>query len=206
MGFDDLTPRQKSVLNFIIEYQSEHAIAPSVREIAAHLGLRSPGGIHRVLNILKEKGYIKAEGARKRAWRYCGRLPGKGIPLSGAIAAGNPMEAVELSTPKIDISPDLFGKGNYFALRVHGDSMIKAHILDGDIAVIRIQPRVEQGQIAAVMIREILTEVTLKIVRYTRYAVTLEPANPDYSSMVFKGKARGRVKIFGKLAGIVRRL
>ena len=84
-------------MNFIIEYQSEHTIAPSVREIATHLGLRSPSGIHRVLNILREKGYIKAEAARKRAWRYCGRLPGKGMPLLGSIAAGDPIEAIELS-------------------------------------------------------------------------------------------------------------
>ena len=205
MELGDLTSRQNSVLNFIIEYQSEHAIAPSVREIAAHLGLRSPGGIHRVLNILREKGYIKAEDARKRAWRYCGRLPGKGIPLLGSIAAGDPIEAIELSKLKIDISPDLFGRGNYFALRVRGDSMIEAHILDADIAVIRVQPQVTQGQIAAVMIRDILTEVTLKIVRRTQYAITLEPANPAYNPMVFKGRARGRVKVLGKLAGVVRR-
>jgi repressor LexA len=116
------------------------------------------------------------------------------------------MEAIELAKQKIDISPDLFGKGSYFALRVHGDSMIKAHILDGDIAVIHIQPKVEQGQIAAVMIREVLSEATLKIVRCTCHILTLEPANPDYSPMVFKGKARGRVKILGKLAGVIRRL
>jgi repressor LexA len=205
MELTDLTPRQSSVLNFIIEYQSEHAIAPSVREITAQLGLRSPSGIHRVLNILREKGYIKAEDARKRAWRYCGKLPGKGISLLGNIATGNPMEAIKLAKQKIDISPGIFGKGNYFALRVHGDSMINAHIVNGDIAVIHIQPKVEQGQIAAVMIQEVLSEATLKIVRRTRHILMLEPANPDYSPMVFKGKARERVKILGKLAGVVRR-
>ena len=83
--------------------------------------------------------------------------------------------------------------------------MIEAHILDGDIAVIRVQPRVTQGQIAAVMIRDVLTEVTLKMVRRTQYAITLEPANPAYNPMVFKGRARGRVKVLGKLAGVVRR-
>jgi repressor LexA len=91
---------------------------------------------YRVLNILREKGYIKAEDARKRAWRYCGKPPGKGISLLGNIAADDPMEAIELAKQKIDISPDLFGKENYFALRVRGDSMINAHIVDGDIAVI----------------------------------------------------------------------
>lgn len=205
LSLGDLTPRQNSVLNYIIEYQTEHAISPSVREIAAHLGLRSPGGIHRVLNILKEKGYIRAEGAKKRAWRYCGPLPGKGIPLLGIIAAGDPIEAVESTKQKIDIPPHLFGRGSFFALRVRGDSMIEAHILDGDIAVIRIQQRVEQGQIAAVMVQDVLSEVTLKIVRRTRYVLTLEPANPAYRPMEFKNKDRARVKILGKLAGVVRR-
>ena len=174
MVYEDLTPRQLSVLNFIIEYQSLHAIAPTVREIAAHLGLRSPGGIHRVLNILRERGYIESEGSKKRTWRFCGKLPGRGIPLIGDIAAGAPMEAIAHARDTIAIAPELFGRGNHFALKVHGDSMIEAHILDGDIAVIRSQSRVEQGRIAAVMIRDLLSEVTLKIIRRKQNTLILE--------------------------------
>lgn len=205
MQFDDLTPRQLSVLNYIIEYQTKHAIAPSVREIAAHLGLRSPGGIHRVLNILRDRGYIEAESERKRAWRFCGRIPGKGIPLVGDIAAGDPIEAVEQAAEELPIAKDLFGKGRFFALRVRGDSMRDAHILDGDLAVIRIQSRVEKGQIAAVMVKGILSEVTLKILRRTQQTLVLEPANPAYKPMVFKGRERRKVVIIGKLAGVIRR-
>ena len=202
---DDLTPRRLSVLNFIIKHQSRHAIAPSVREIATHLGLRSPGGIHRVLNILRDKGYIKAEGSRKRAWRFCRRIPGKGVPLIGDIAAGNPMAAIAQAPEDIAVSKAFFGRGEFFALRVRGHSMSDAHILDGDMAVIRIQSRVEQGEIAAVMVRDILPEVTLKIVRRTRQVVTLEPANAAFEPLVFKGKERRRVVIVGKLAGVIRR-
>lgn len=205
MEYDDLTPRQSSVLNYIVEFQTRHAIAPSVREIAAHLGLRSPGGIHRVLNILRERGYIEAEDARKRAWRYCGKLPGRGIPLIGDIAAGDPVEAIAHARDEVAVAPEMFGKGNYFALKVHGDSMRDAHILDGDIAVIRSQSRVEQGQIAAVMIREVLSEVTLKIIRRRRNTLILEPANPAYLEMEFKGARRRQVVIVGKLAGVIRR-
>ncbi len=203
--FADLTPRQMSVLNLIIEYQRKHAIAPSVREIAAKLGLRSPGGVHRVLNILREKGYIKAEGERKRSWRYCGRLPGLGMPLLGDISAGDPIEAITRSIEEIAVPPKLFGRGDFFALRVCGDSMIEKHILDGDIAVIRRQSRVEQGNIAAVMVTDILTEVTLKIIRYQRRTLTLEPANPAYKPLVFDGGQRRKVVVLGRYVGLIRR-
>jgi repressor LexA len=72
MDASDLTPRQQSVLAYIIEYQRMHAIAPTVREIAKHLKLHSPSGVHRVLNILKDKGYIHDAASKKRSWRSTG--------------------------------------------------------------------------------------------------------------------------------------
>jgi repressor LexA len=138
----DLTPRQKSVLDFIISHLQEHQIAPSVREIAAHLGLSSPGGIHRILNLLKNKGYIYTGDGKKRSWRLSGELSGKGIPLIVSIAAGPPLEAVENFEEEVSVSPSVFGTDTCFGLRVVGDSMINAHIMDGDIAIIRPQKNV----------------------------------------------------------------
>jgi repressor LexA len=83
--------------------------------------------------------------------------------------------------------------------------MIRAHIQDGDLAIIRRQPRVENGEIAAVLVESLLTEATLKVVRSTRSTLSLEPANPKYKPLVFKGPARKRVTIVGKLVGVVRR-
>ena len=91
----DLTPRQKSVLEFIIAFQQEHRMAPTVREICAHLGLKGSAGIHRILNILKDKGYILAEPGKKRTWRFSKEVTGRGIPLIGTIAAGQPLEAIQ---------------------------------------------------------------------------------------------------------------
>jgi len=202
---DDLTPRQQSVLAFITDFQREFAIAPTVREIAAHLGLRSPGGIHRILNILKAKGYLDSGAAKMRSWRSVKPLPGGGIPLIGTIAGGPPMEAIEHLEETLAISPKLFGCEHCFGLRVRGDSMTGAHIMDGDLAIIRVQPQVDSGQIAAVLVQNILSEATLKIVRRKGNVLTLEPANRRYKVLSFKGVERRRVTIIGKLAGIVRR-
>jgi len=201
----DLTSRQKSVLDFIISHQQKHQMAPTVREIGAHLGLSSPAGIHRILNILKDKGYITAEPGKKRSWRFAGELPVKGIPLIGEIAAGSPLEAIENFEEEVAISPSLFGCDTCFGLRVKGDSMIEAHILDGDIAIIRPQKRVENGEIAAVMVQDRLSEATLKRVRRTKTSLILEPANPAYPRMIFRGPRRKTVSIIGKFVGVVRR-
>ena len=115
------------------------------------------------------------------------------------------MEAIENLEGELAISPALFGAKRCFGLRVKGDSMIDAHILDGDLAIIRPQQRVESGEIAAVMVHDLLSEATLKIVRRTRSALTLEPANPAYSPLVFKGPQRKQVVILGKYVGIVRK-
>ena len=201
----DLTPRQKSVLEYIIAFQQEHRMAPTVREICAHLGLSGPAGIHRILNVLKDKGYILAEPGKKRAWRFSKDVTGSGIPLVGTIAAGQPIDAIENLEGELAISPALFGCKRCFGLRVRGDSMVDAHILDGDLAIINPQPKVENGQIAAVMVENLLPEATLKVVRRTRTTISLEPANPAYAPLVFKGPQRKRVVVLGKYMGIVRK-
>ncbi|GAB6909676.1 LexA repressor [Desulfosarcina cetonica] len=202
----DLTPRQKSILDFIIAFQREHRIAPTVREIGDHFGLSGPAGIHRILNILKEKGYLLAEPGKKRSWRFSDHAAMSGIPLLGNIAAGAPIEAVAVDGDDLPLSPGLFGCKECFGLRVKGDSMIEAHIMDGDLAIIRPQPRVDSGTIAAVLVQDLLTETTLKIVRYTRAVLTLEPANPVYAPLVFKGPQRSRVRVLGKYVGLIRKI
>lgn len=200
----DLTPRQKSVLDFIIAFQQAHRMAPTIREICAHLGLSGPAGIHRILGVLKAKGYIISEPGKKRSWRFSKENTGKGIPLVGSIAAGVPVEAIENFEKELAISPKLFGCDHCFGLRVSGDSMIEAHILDGDLAIIRPQQRVENGEIAAVTVEGTLPEATLKIVQRDRYSQSLIPANSVLSPLVFKGPQRKRVAIIGKLVGVVR--
>ena len=202
---DDLTPRQKSVLDFIVAFQKEHRMAPTVREIGEHLGLSAPAGIHRLLHVLMEKRYIVAEPGKKRSWRLARHITGQGIPVLGDIAAGVPMEAIENIEEELRIDPSVFGCERCFGLRVNGDSMIGANIQDGDIAIIRPQRRVKNGTIAAVLVEDLLTEATLKVVQRTKTALTLKAANPAYRSMVFRYGGRKRVSIVGKLVGVIRR-
>ncbi len=201
----DLTPRQKSVLDYVIAVQQERRMPPTVREICAHLGLKGPAGVHRILNVLKDKGYILSEPGKKRSWRLSKDITGRGVPLIGTIAAGRPLEAIEYPEAELAISPAVFGCERCFGLRVKGDSMIDAHILDGDLAIIRPQQRVDSGSVAAVLVQDMLNEATLKIVRYTRVALFLEAANSAYETLVFKGPQRKQVSILGKYVGVVRR-
>ncbi len=115
------------------------------------------------------------------------------------------MEAIENFQAELAKSPRLFGCDNCFGLRVSGDSMIEAHILDRDLAIIRPQERVENGEIAAVIVKGSLPEATLKIVHRDRYSLSLVPANSALSPLVFKGPQRKQVGILGKLVGVIRR-
>jgi repressor LexA len=152
----DLTERQQQVLAYIAEYQRNHGIAPTVREIGNHFGLRSPGGIHRILSLLREKGFVHSDGGKKRSWRAVAVIPEKATPVLGKIAAGNPIETISFSEEQIAVSPSVFGSEHCFALRVCGDSMIDAHIVAGDLVVIRPQSVVENGDIAAIIIEDVL--------------------------------------------------
>jgi repressor LexA len=203
--YADLTPRQQSVLDFIVAFQRQQRMAPTVREIGEHLGLSAPAGIHRLLHVLVDKGYIVAETGKKRSWRLARKITGGGIPLLGAIAAGVPIGALENVEQELMVDPGLFGCTRCFGLRVRGDSMIGVHIADGDIAVIRPQRQVDNGEIAAVLVEDLLTEATLKIVHRTKTALTLKSANPKYRSLVFRYSGCDRVSIIGKYVGIVRR-
>lgn len=183
----NLTPRQKSVLEFIVTFQHEHLMAPAVREICAHFEMSGPAGAHRILGVLKEKGHLISEPGKKRSWRFSKENTGRGIALVGSISAGVPIEAIENFEEELAISPGVFGCDHCFGLRVSGDSIVEAHILDGDLAIIRPQQRVENGEITAVTVEVMLPEATLRIIHCDRYSLSLVPANTAYSRLVFKG-------------------
>jgi repressor LexA len=206
MDIDELTPRQQSVLDFIVAHQKSHCMAPTVREIGKHLGLSAPAGIHRLLHVLKDKGYIMADPGKKRSWRPARHITGRGIPVLGDITAGAPpIEAIENIEEELMIDPSVFGCERCFGMRVNCDTMTGANIQKGDIAIIRPQRRVKNGTIAAVLVEDLLTEATLKVVQRTKTALTLKAGNPAYRSLVFRYGGRKRVSIVGKLVGVIRR-
>ena len=200
-----LTPRQDSVLSYIKSHQEKYGISPTVREICAHLGLRGPAGIHKILHQLIDKGALVSSPGKKRSWLLASGPARKTIPLFGSIAAGQPIEAIGDQEEDLGLDPGLFGCDDCFALRVSGDSMIDAHIMDGDLAIIRPQKSVYSGQIAAVMVNDLLTEATLKIFKRRKGRIELYPANDKYGPIIFAGEDRARVVIVGKFVGIIRR-
>ena len=177
---------------------------PTVREICDHFGLTGPAGIHRILHVLVEKGCLAATTGKKRSWRIPGMHSGKSIPIIGRISAGMPILAVENREDELPVDPSVFGAEDCFALRVQGDSMIEAHIEDGDLAIIRPQSHVDNWQVAAVIVEDALHEATLKTIHKTQHVTELHSANSVYEPMVFSGRQRSKIRIIGKCVGIIR--
>jgi repressor LexA len=199
-----LSLRQEQIIEFMAAYQQKEGFPPSVREICKALGLASPGSLLKHLRSLEEKGLLENMHPRKRAWKLTHRNIMKSIPLMGRIAAGSPIFVSENKEDDLPIDPKLFGSDEAFALLVKGDSMIEAHIRDGDIAVIKPRPTAEDGEVVAVMIEGMELEATLKIFRKKNGAVELHPANPAFRVQVFRQEEQNRVTILGKLIGIIR--
>lgn len=209
----ELTPRQLSVYEYILHHHQKYSMAPTVREICEHLGLKGPAGVHRILNVLIDKGFIESILGKKRSWRPVVGAHGgpnnrldelKTIPLAGHIAAGTPISIYDHVEESLPIDPALYGHESCFAVRVKGDSMTGAHIRDGDLAIIVPVNDTDDGTIAAVIVEDMLTEATLKIIRRKRNIVELHSANRKYPPIVFKGKDRKKVRIVGKYVGLIR--
>ncbi|MCK5193127.1 MAG: repressor LexA [Desulfobulbaceae bacterium] len=201
----ELTDRQRSVLDYIRFYQEEYGISPAIREICAHLGLKSPAGVHKILQKLIEIGILISQPGKKRSWILASGPARKSIPLFGHIAAGQPIEAIGNLEEELPLDPRLFGCDSCFALRVKGDSMIDFHIIDGDLAIIHPGKSLHSGQIGAVMVEGILPEATLKVFRRKKGKIELHSANQAYAPLIFKGEERVRIQIIGKFAGVIRR-
>lgn len=199
-----ITHRQKQIIEFIISFQEKESFSPSIREICKALGLVSSGSLIKHIRALELNGHLTRSPGKKMAWRLTEQRQPSSIPLIGQIAAGTPILAEENREDNIPFDPTFFGSSNVFALRIKGDSMIDVKICDGDLAIIRPQNKGENEEILAVMVEGMEPEATLKIFRLRDNKVELHSANPSYKPLVFKGNDREKIKILGKLAGIIR--
>ena len=202
MRTNTLTDKQRAVLDFIQRYISIHTVAPKLQEIADGIGITSRGVAHRYVQALVDTGFIAVDNGQHRGISLLKTNPHRSqstIPLLGKIAAGRPIEAIA-GNDELDLS-DFFGKGN-FAIRVQGDSMMDAGILDGDMVIIEFKETAEDGDIVVALIDE--SETTLK--RFKRSDkgkyIKLIPANSTMEPMVYEAD---RVRIQGVLVGQLRR-
>lgn len=197
-----LTDKQKLTLNFIQRYMAIHAMPPKLQEIADGIGIRSRGVAHRYVQALVDAGFVKTDSGKHRGIQLLQKNPQGDesiLPLLGKIAAGRPIEAIP-GEDQLDLR-DFFGDNN-FAVRVQGDSMIEAGIMDGDTVIIEFRETANNGDIVVALIDE--TETTLK--RFKRshrgHYIKLIPANKDMDEMVYEAS---RIRIQGVLIGQLRK-
>ena len=201
-----LTSTQEKVLNFLKNYLRKQGFPPTRREIASGFGLRGPKAPQKTLNILERKGYIRRVPGFSRGIEILSfptpRTQTLSLPIVGRVTAGEPILAIENIEGYIHLDRSLVSSENVFLLRVHGDSMIEAHIQDGDFALVKPQPNAENGEIVVALIED---EATIKRIFKKRNLIRLEPANPNMEPIVVK-KGEKKITIVGKVVGIFRKL
>jgi repressor LexA len=194
---EKLTNKQKKVLDFI-RAQIRRAVPPTIREIAQHMGFSSTGTVRDYLRALEKKGYLTKGGNMARSIELSDKS--FKIPILGSIPAGRPATAYENIEGYVDANDLYLGRlclDDVFALRVKGDSMIEAGIMDGDIAIIKKQPVAEHDDVVAALLDG--SEVTLKRLKHKDRHYHLEPANKDYPP-IFE-----QFTIIGRLVAVVRK-
>lgn len=194
----DITARQQRILDFIAETVRTRGYPPTVREIGEAVGLTSSSSVHAQLANLEKMGLLKKDPTKPRAMTLAtdgARATGTSVPLIGRIAAGAPILATEQVEDYVSVPSDFVRSGDHFALRVTGDSMIQAGILDGDMVVVRSQEAADDGDIvAAVLPGPAEDEATVKRLGHDGPRVMLIPENPAMSPFeMIGGRLAGRV-------------
>ena len=195
-----LSRREQDTYQLIRNFIAHHGHAPLLNEIAAGLGIQSKGTVHRYVQAIAKAGLIELIPGRHRGMRLCNPPPAEStsLPLLGRIAAGQPIEAIP-DQEEIDLSEFFMGP-NRFVLKVQGDSMIDAGILDGDMVIIKQGQRADNGDIAVALLDN--EEATLKYLQHNRDgSITLHPANTALRPITY---AASRVRIQGIVIGQMR--
>ncbi len=176
----DLTQKEKEVYEYINVCLEKNGYAPSVRDICAAVGIKSTSSVHEYLKRLSDKGYIKKSSGKSRALSVESNGQSestkmKRVPILGRVTAGQPILAVQNYDGYVDFPATMArGKANLFALRVMGESMIEAGILDGDIVVVESKRYADDGEIVVAMIDD---EATVKKFYRDNGKIRLQPAN-----------------------------
>ena len=205
-----LSKRQQQILEFIDAETRQRGYPPSVREIGTAVGLTSPSTVHSHLNTLQDRGFLHRDPSKPRAIEVrfdpisgapVERAPIRHVPLVGDVAAGANVLAHENVEESLPLPAEFTGDGELFMLRVRGDSMIEAGILDGDHVVVRSQPSADQGDLVVAGIQG--DEGTVRRFRTEGETVVLVPANPSFSEERYPAD---EVTVFGKVVTVLRRI
>ena len=197
-----LTPKEQKVYDYIFETISRDGFAPTIRDIRSNVGIKSTSTVHAYLEKLEEKGYINREGGKSRSVRLGGAKAqnrhSTKVPILGKVTAGMPILAVENFEGYIDfpLMNRAYAYNELFALRVSGESMIEAGILDGDIVVIKKEQYAENGQIVVALVDD---EATVKTFYKEEGHYRLQPENPTMDPIIVDD-----VYILGRVVSVLR--
>ncbi len=197
-----LTPLQEKVLQFLREYLARHGYPPTIREIKEGLDMSGHSSVQNALHALENAGFIK-RSRKARGIELAENLqPKKSVelPVAGTIRAGYPHAAVEDVEDYIAVDSQFAKDKNNFLLKVEGDSMVEDHILDGDYVVVQPRPEAKNGDIVAILIED---EATVKRFYKRNGCIHLEPANPEYDTIIVTPETP-EVMIIGKIEAVLR--
>ena len=198
-----VTARQRQVFEFISRFNEAQKQPPTIAEIGKQFKMSSPASVHSILSALEREGLIKRIPNVSRGIELIAQEPANDsdeIPLLGAVAAGQPIEAI-LTHDTVAVPRDMRGQGRTFALRVRGDSMIEENIQDGDTIIVSAQRTAENGQMVVALIDGNYATVK-KFYREPDF-IRLEPANPQFKPIFIKTPER--IEIQGVVRGLIRR-
>lgn len=192
-----LSQRQQKILDYIIDQIRTQGYGPTVREIVSYVGDKSPTSVHRHLRTLEARGYILREPNKSRSIRLADQL--RGLPLSGLIAAGSPIQAVE-DVERFDLCAE-YDPSKHYMLRVRGDSMIEDHISDGDLIIVRRQSICQDGDTVVALIDG--DSATLKRFYRENGRVRLQPANEQHDPIYVD---ENQIEIHGVAVSVIRQV
>ena len=201
-----LTKKQHNFLSFLTKYIRGNGYPPTIREMVYHLKLASTNSVKKYLDILERKGYIKRIPNSPRAIEVCTETPesqAKLIPVAGRVRAGAPRLAVEDITGHLAIDTSVARWDDTFFLKVEGDSMIDAHIQNGDFVLVKSQQTAENGDIVVAIIND---EATVKRFFRRGNSIYLEPANSTMKPIIIREDQVHEMMIAGKVVTVLRQI
>lgn len=200
----ELTRRQQEIYDFIRAVIEQRGIPPTMREIGGKFGIRSTNGVEGHLAAIESRGLINRERGKSRGISVRGgERPASAVPLLGRVAAGSPVLAPENREGEVMVDLSLFSlksSHNIFALKVKGESMVNAHIQDGDTLLVRAQSSAQNGDIVVALVDG---EATVKRFFAGKNGVRLQPENSALKPIILD---RGEFQIIGKAVGVLRRI
>jgi repressor LexA len=194
-----LNDRAREILSYIRSFQQEHGLPPTIREIGKAAGISSTNGVRYYLTMLEKAGYLKRQSRVSRGNSLLSSTPRPGVPLLGRVAAGAPILAEECIEDTLDVGEVFGDTSGSFALRVRGDSMIDAGVLDGDVVIVRQRDQARSGDMVVALLGD---EATVKYYRQRGDRIELVPANPKYEPIRVTPETDFR--ILGVVNGVLR--